>query len=131
MKLSQRAVLFISGIGGRTPGAQFTIGGSVNAALLSPTKSLGNAGLRDRIRVNVINPGTIRTQRFQIRVETLARAKGITWKRKRVEKSSGGGRRWSCNGRPNSAVWTVLAGCSLWQRAYNLTRTRNLQTIAA
>src|SRR5689334_6085638 len=29
------SILFISGIGGRTPGAEFTIGGSVNAAILS------------------------------------------------------------------------------------------------
>jgi 3-oxoacyl-[acyl-carrier protein] reductase len=77
LKQSQGAVLFISGIGGRTPGAQFAIGGSVNAALLSLTKSLGDAGLRDGIRVNTINPGTIRTQRFQMRLETLAREKGI------------------------------------------------------
>lgn len=35
LKQSRGAVLFISGIGGRTPGAQFAIGGSVNAALLS------------------------------------------------------------------------------------------------
>lgn len=77
LKQSRGAVLFISGIGGRTPGAQFTIGGSVNAALLSLTKSLSDAGLRDGIRVNTINPGTIRTQRFQARLETLAREKGI------------------------------------------------------
>ena len=33
--------------------------------------------MRDGIRVNTINPGTIRTQRFQARLETLAREKGI------------------------------------------------------
>ncbi|MCX6627405.1 MAG: SDR family oxidoreductase, partial [Candidatus Solibacter sp.] len=77
LKQSRGAVLFISGIGGRTPGAQFAIGGSVNAALLSLTKSLADAGLRDGIRVNTINPGTIRTRRFQARLETLAREKGI------------------------------------------------------
>jgi 3-oxoacyl-[acyl-carrier protein] reductase len=71
------AVLFISGIGGRTPGAEFAIGGSVNAALLSLTKSLAETGLRDGIRVNTINPGTIRTQRFQSRLENLAREKGL------------------------------------------------------
>ncbi len=66
------SVVFISGIGGRTPGAEFAIGGSVNAALLSLTKSLAEAGLRDGIRVNTVNPGTIRTQRFQTQLETLA-----------------------------------------------------------
>jgi NAD(P)-dependent dehydrogenase (short-subunit alcohol dehydrogenase family) len=77
LKQSRGAVLFISGIGGRTPGAEFSIGGSVNAALLSLTKSLADAGLRDGIRVNTINPGTIRTQRFQMRLETRALEKGI------------------------------------------------------
>ncbi len=77
LKLARGAVLFISGIGGRTPGAQFGIGGSVNAALLSLTKSLADTGLRDGIRVNAICPGTIRTQRFQARLEKLAEAKSI------------------------------------------------------
>jgi NAD(P)-dependent dehydrogenase (short-subunit alcohol dehydrogenase family) len=77
LKQSAGAVLFISGIGGRTPGAQFAIGGSVNAALLSLTKSLAETGLGDGIRVNTINPGTIRTQRFQKRLEALARERGI------------------------------------------------------
>jgi NAD(P)-dependent dehydrogenase (short-subunit alcohol dehydrogenase family) len=70
------SVLFIAGFGGRTPGPQFAIGGSVNAALLSLTKSLADAGLADGIRVNAINPGTIRTQRFQTRLEALARETG-------------------------------------------------------
>jgi NAD(P)-dependent dehydrogenase (short-subunit alcohol dehydrogenase family) len=77
LKHSRGSVLFISGVGGRTPGAQFTIGGSVNAALLSLTKALSDAGLEDGIRVNTINPGTIRTQRFQSRLEALAREQSI------------------------------------------------------
>jgi 3-oxoacyl-[acyl-carrier protein] reductase len=76
LKRSSGSVLFIAGIGGRTPGPQFAIGGSVNAALLSLTKSLADAGLADGIRVNAINPGTIRTQRFQTRLESLARETG-------------------------------------------------------
>jgi NAD(P)-dependent dehydrogenase (short-subunit alcohol dehydrogenase family) len=77
LKQTRGAVLFISGVGGRTPGAQFAIGGSVNAAILSLTKALADAGLGDGIRVNTINPGTIRTRRFQTRLETLAQEKGI------------------------------------------------------
>jgi 3-oxoacyl-[acyl-carrier protein] reductase len=76
LKLNAGSVLFIAGIGGRTPGPQFAIGGSVNAALLSLTKSLADAGLADGIRVNAINPGTIRTQRFQARLQELARETG-------------------------------------------------------
>lgn len=77
LRESRGAILFISGIGGRTPGAEFAIGGAVNAALLSLTKSLAETGLRDGIRVNTISPGTIRTQRFEARLETLARERGI------------------------------------------------------
>ena len=54
----------IAGIGGRTPGAEFTIGGSVNAALLSFTKAMAEVGIRDGVQVNAVNPGTIRTDRF-------------------------------------------------------------------
>jgi 3-oxoacyl-[acyl-carrier protein] reductase len=64
-------------VGGRTPGPQFAVGGSVNAALLSLTKALAAAGLDEGIRVNTINPGTIRTQRFQSRLEALARERSL------------------------------------------------------
>jgi 3-oxoacyl-[acyl-carrier protein] reductase len=70
------SLLFIAGVGGRTPGPEFAIGGSVNAALLSLTKSLADAGLRDGIRVNAINPGTIRTQRFDARLKAAAAETG-------------------------------------------------------
>jgi 3-oxoacyl-[acyl-carrier protein] reductase len=72
LKAARGTVVMIAGIGGRTPGAEFAIGGSVNAALLSLTKALADAGTGDGIRVNAINPGTIRTQRFQLRLESLA-----------------------------------------------------------
>jgi NAD(P)-dependent dehydrogenase (short-subunit alcohol dehydrogenase family) len=65
------SVVFISGIGGRTPGREFSIGGSVNAALLSLTKALADLGIAAGVQVNAINPGAIRTDRFQAR---LARA---------------------------------------------------------
>ncbi len=76
LKQNNGSVLFIAGVGGRTPGPQFSIGGSVNAALLSLTKSLADAGLADGIRVNAINPGTIRTRRFLTRLEALAKETG-------------------------------------------------------
>jgi len=77
LKAAAGSVIFISGIGGRTPGAEFAIGGPVNAALLSLTKALAAAGTQDAIRVNTINPGTIRTQRFQSRLESLAAGSGM------------------------------------------------------
>jgi len=77
LKHSAGSLIFISGIGGRTPGREFTIGGSVNAALLAFTKAMAEAGLRDGVQVNAINPGTIRTGRFEKRLEVFAAERKI------------------------------------------------------
>ena len=77
LKATAGSIVFISGAGGRTPGAQFTVGGSVNAALLSLTKALADLGLRDGVQVNAINPGTIRTARYTGRLNALAKERGL------------------------------------------------------
>src|SRR5579864_3746835 len=77
LKVNSGSVVIISGAGGRTPGAEFTIGGSVNAALLSFTKAMADAGIRDGVQVNAINPGSIRTDRFQQRLASVAQERGI------------------------------------------------------
>jgi 3-oxoacyl-[acyl-carrier protein] reductase len=77
LKANSGSVLNISGAGGRTPGPQFTIGGSVNAALLSFTKALADLGIRDSVQVNTVNPGTIRTGRLQARLAVIMKEKGI------------------------------------------------------
>jgi NAD(P)-dependent dehydrogenase (short-subunit alcohol dehydrogenase family) len=69
LKARRGSVLNIIGAGGRTPGAEFTIGGSVNGACLSFTKAVADIGIRDGVQVNAINPGRIKTDRFQ---QTLA-----------------------------------------------------------
>jgi 3-oxoacyl-[acyl-carrier protein] reductase len=82
------SVLNISGVGGRMPGPQFAIGGSVNAALLSFTKAMADIGIRDGVQVNAINPGSIRTDRFRHMLETTAAQQGIdveTAERKLIE----------------------------------------------
>jgi NAD(P)-dependent dehydrogenase (short-subunit alcohol dehydrogenase family) len=65
-------VLNIIGVGGRTPGAEFTIGGSVNGACLSFTKALADIGIRDGVQVNAINPGFVRTDRLRGWLEATA-----------------------------------------------------------
>ena len=75
---SQGTVVNIAGSGGRTPGAQFTIGGSVNAALLSFTKAMAETGLRDGVQVNAINPGPVRTARLETRLAGIANAHGVS-----------------------------------------------------
>jgi len=74
---SQGSIVNIVGIGGRTGSDEFTIGGSVNAALLNLTKSLADRGVRDGIRVNAINPGAIVTDRLQSRLQSYASLHGI------------------------------------------------------
>src|ERR1700676_284463 len=76
LKASRGSVVNISGGGGRTPGAEFAIGGSVNAAVQSFTKAMAELGIADGVQVNVINPGLIRTGRFQKRLDALAAEKG-------------------------------------------------------
>jgi NAD(P)-dependent dehydrogenase (short-subunit alcohol dehydrogenase family) len=72
------SVVNIAGVGGRTPGASFAVGGSVNAALLSLTKSLAAAGLGAGIQVNAVNPGAIRTGRLEKRLAALANERSIS-----------------------------------------------------
>jgi NAD(P)-dependent dehydrogenase (short-subunit alcohol dehydrogenase family) len=61
------SIINIVGVGGRTGSAEFTIGGSANAALLNLTKALADRGIKDGVRVNAINPATIATERLRIR----------------------------------------------------------------
>ena len=77
LKVSRGSVVNIAGIGGRTPGAEFAIGGSVNAALLSLTKALAEQGIADGVQVNAINPGRIKTDRLTGRLRSLAAEQGI------------------------------------------------------
>lgn len=65
-------IINIAGIGGRTGSADFTIGGSVNAALMNLTKSLADRGNKEGVRVNVVNPGSIATERLQKRIQNYA-----------------------------------------------------------
>ena len=78
LKARRGSVLSIIGIGGRTPGAEFTIGGAVNGACLSFVKALTDIGIRDGVQVNAINPGRIRTGRFQKMVEAQAARTGVS-----------------------------------------------------
>lgn len=76
LKSRRGSVVIIAGVGGRTPGAEFTIGGSVNGALLSFTKALADVGVRDGVQVNAINPGYVRTDRLQTRLQQRASQTG-------------------------------------------------------
>jgi NAD(P)-dependent dehydrogenase (short-subunit alcohol dehydrogenase family) len=64
LRVSHGCIINIVGVGSRTGSAEFTIGGSVNVALLNFTKAMADIGVRDGVRVNAINPGLIETERF-------------------------------------------------------------------
>ncbi|WP_135468173.1 SDR family oxidoreductase [Crenalkalicoccus roseus] len=78
LRASGGTVVMIAGIGGRLASADFTIGGSVNAALMNLTKALADRGVRDGVRVACVNPGSIRTDRLARRIEALAAARGLS-----------------------------------------------------
>lgn len=75
LTIRRGSVVNIAGVGGRTPGADFAIGGAVNGAMLSFTKALADVGVRDGVQVNAINPGFVRTDRFTARLNR----KCLTW----------------------------------------------------
>jgi 3-oxoacyl-[acyl-carrier protein] reductase len=77
LRARQGRIVNIVGVGGRTGSAEFAIGGAVNAALLNLTKVLADRGVRDGVRVNAINPGSIRTDRLQIRLDRFAAEQGV------------------------------------------------------
>jgi len=77
LRQSRGAIVNIAGMGGRTASAEFTIGGSVNAAMLNLTKALADRGVQDGVRVNAINPGLVETDRLKIRVAQVVAARGV------------------------------------------------------
>lgn len=74
---SKGAIINISGVGAHTPEPDFTIGGSVNSALINFTKALAKRAQGTGMRINTICPGHIVTDRLQKRIETLAREHDI------------------------------------------------------
>lgn len=77
LQASQGRIVNIIGVGGRAGSAEFTIGGTVNAALMNLTKALADRGVRDGVRVNAVNPGSIATERLQIRMKNYAKERNI------------------------------------------------------
>ena len=77
LQASKEGIINIIGVGGRKGSAEFAIGGAVNAALMNLTKALADRGVKDSVRVNAINPGSIGTERLQTRIRDYAKEKDI------------------------------------------------------
>jgi len=71
------SIINIGGAGGRTPDQFFTIGGSVNAAVMAFTKALAQRGIQDGVQVNAVNPGLIKTDRLKRRISEGAERWGV------------------------------------------------------
>lgn len=85
LKQSRGSIVNICGIGARTPLAQTSLTGASSAALMAITKSLAQCGVADRVQVNAINPGLIRTPRSEL---TIARMYGGGDPQEALEQSS-------------------------------------------
>lgn len=75
---SNGVIVNISGIGAHTPEPDFTIGGSVNSALINFTKAIAKRARGTGMRINTLCPGHIVTDRLRRRIETLARERAIS-----------------------------------------------------
>jgi 3-oxoacyl-[acyl-carrier protein] reductase len=71
-------IVNIIGSAGRQPNAGYIAGGGANAALMNMTKALSDEGAPHRILVNAINPGPIRTERWDSMMAGMAAERGQT-----------------------------------------------------
>lgn len=85
LKASHGSVINIIGGAARTPGSDFLIGGSVNAAFGNFSKGLTALGNRDDVNVNVIHPGQTQTDRVEQLFAQFAKAQNKTVEQVREE----------------------------------------------
>ena len=78
LRAARGNIVNIVGIGARSGSPEFTIGGSVNVAILNFTKAIAAIGMVDGVRVNAINPGLIETERFGRTIERTMRNRSCT-----------------------------------------------------
>src|SRR6185312_12279039 len=76
LKAANGSVVNIGGGAARSPGADFSIGASVNAAMGNFSKALSQQGKKDGINVNVIHPGATETERFYQLLDMRSKASG-------------------------------------------------------
>ena len=93
LKAAHGNVVNIIGGAARTPGPDFLIGGSVNAAMGNFAKGLAGLGLRDDVNVNVIHPGQTQTDRVEQLFAQFAKAQNKTVEQVRDEALSKSGLR--------------------------------------
>ncbi|MCZ6876401.1 MAG: short-chain dehydrogenase/reductase [bacterium] len=71
-------IINIIGTAGRQPNAGYIAGGGANAALMNMTKALADEGAPHNVLVNAINPGPIRTERWDSLMAGMAAERNLT-----------------------------------------------------
>ena len=77
LKANGGSVVAISGIGARTPVADYMVGASVIGASMAFMKALADLGKRDGVQVNTVNPGSVDTDRFRHRLTRIKAKTGL------------------------------------------------------
>jgi len=72
LRAARGCIVNIAGNTARHARADLAINGAVNSALVHLTKSLADAGRRDGVRVNGINPGRTATRRLERALDRIA-----------------------------------------------------------
>ena len=85
LKAAHGNIVFIVGGAARTPGPDFLVGGSVNAATANFAKGLTAMGNRDDININVVHPGQTQTDRVEQLFAQFAKAQNKTVEQVREE----------------------------------------------
>lgn len=110
LKQAQGHVVNIIGGAARSPGPDFLIGGSVNAAMGNFSKGLSQLGKKDGVNVNAIHPGVTETERFENLLQQRSVASGKTIEQLRVEATAKDGLRRL--GSPEDVAALTLFLCS-------------------
>ena len=110
LKEAHGNIVNIVGGAARTPGPEFLIGGSVNAAFGNFSKGLTALGNRDDINVNAIHPGPTQTERNEQLTQQFAKAQGKSVEEVRAESLAKSGLRRI--GQPGDVAELALFLCS-------------------
>ena len=77
LRADKGSVVFIAGTSPRAPVADSMVGAAVVAAMLAFMRALADLGKRDGVRVNAVNPGSIKTDRFRGRLAKVMQKTGL------------------------------------------------------
>src|SRR5579863_8283443 len=110
LKAAQGFVVNIGGGAARSPGADFSIGASVNAAMGNFSKALSQLGKHDGVNVNVIHPGATETERLEQLIEQRSKASGKSVEQLKQEATAKDGLRRL--GKPEDIAALALFLCS-------------------